>query len=51
MQQNEVPLWGNNIMLFNKEGEGLNKKKIRGHAFHMQYLLYIILQLYSKDSS
>lgn len=40
MQWNKVPLSGNNIMLFNKGGEGLNRKKIRGHAFHMQFLLY-----------
>lgn len=34
-------LLGNNILLFNKGGEGLNRKnKIRGHAFHMQFLLY-----------
>lgn len=27
MQWNKVPLLGNNIMLFNKGGEGLNRKK------------------------
>jgi hypothetical protein len=36
-----VALLGNNAMLFNKGGEGVNiRKKIRGHAFHMKFLLY-----------
>ena len=36
-----MALSGYNDMLFNKGGGDLNKKKkIRGHAFHMQFLLY-----------
>lgn len=33
-------IFGNNAMLFSKEGEGLNRGKIRGHAFQLQFLLH-----------
>lgn len=52
MQWNKVPLSGNNTMLFNKGGEGLNrKKKLEAMHFICNFYSTIILQLYSKDSS